>query len=36
MPFVEIPKGVLKNLDHFRSSFFWQGSSDKHKYQLAK
>jgi hypothetical protein len=36
MSFFEIPKGVLKNLDHFRSSFYWQGSSDKHKYRLAK
>ena len=35
MSFLEIPKGVLKNLDHFRSRFFWQGSSDKHKYRLA-
>jgi hypothetical protein len=36
MSFFEIPKGVLKNLDHYRSRFFWQGSSDKHKYRLAK
>ena len=36
MSFFEIPKGVLKNLDHFRSRFFLQGSSDKHKYRLAK
>jgi len=36
MSFFEIPKGVVKNLDHFRSRFFWQGSSDKHKYRLAK
>ena len=36
MSFFEIPKGVLKNLDHFRSRFFWQGSFDKHKYHLAK
>jgi hypothetical protein len=27
MSFFEIPKGVLKNLDHFRSIFFWQGST---------
>jgi len=27
--------GVLKNFDHFRSRFFWQGSSEKHKYRLA-
>ena len=36
MSFFEIPKGVLKNLDQFRSRFFWQGSSDKHKLRLAK
>jgi hypothetical protein len=36
MSFFEIPKGVLKNLDHFQSRFFWQVSSDKHKYRLAK
>ena len=34
MSFFEIPKG--KNLDHYRSRFFWQGSSNKHKYRLAK
>jgi hypothetical protein len=27
MSFFEIPKGVLKNLDHFRSRFFRQGST---------
>ena len=36
MSFFEIPKGVLKNLDKFRSRFLWQGSSDKHKYRLVK
>ena len=36
MSFFEIPKGVLKNLDHFKSTFFWQGSSEKHKFRLAK
>ena len=36
MSFFEIPKGVLKNLDHVRSRFFWQESSDKHKYRLAR
>jgi hypothetical protein len=36
MSFLEVPKGVLKNLDHFRSRFFWQGSAFKHKYRLAK
>jgi hypothetical protein len=36
MSFFKVPKGVLKNLDHFRSKFFWQGSAIKHKYRLAK
>jgi hypothetical protein len=36
MSFFEIPKGVLKNLDHFRSIFFWQGSTKKYKYKLAR
>jgi hypothetical protein len=36
MSFFEIPKGVLKKLDYFRSRFFWQGSSNKHKYRLAR
>jgi hypothetical protein len=36
MSFFEVPKGVLKKLDHFRSRFFWQGSAIKHKYRLTK
>jgi hypothetical protein len=36
MSFFEVPKGVLKNLDHFRSRFFWHGSANKRKYRLAK
>jgi hypothetical protein len=36
MSFFEIPKGVLKNLDHFRSRFFWQGTTNKLKYRLAR
>jgi hypothetical protein len=36
MSFFEIPKGVVKNLDHYRYRFFWQGSSQKHEYRLAK
>jgi hypothetical protein len=36
MSFFEVLKGVLKNLDHFRSRFFWQGFANKHKYRLAK
>jgi len=37
MFFFEIPKGVLKKLNHYRSRFFWQGGLDKKKkYHLAK
>ena len=36
MSFFEIPKGVLKTLYHYRSRFFWQGSSDNHKYRLGR
>ena len=28
MSFFEIPKGVLKKLNHYKSHFFWQGGSD--------
>jgi hypothetical protein len=34
--FFQVPKGVLKRLDYYRSRFFWQGDSDKKKYRLAK
>jgi hypothetical protein len=36
MSIFEIPKGVLKKLDLYRSRFFWQGDTDKKKYRLAK
>jgi hypothetical protein len=36
MSFFEIPKGVLKRLDFYRSRFFWQGNNDKQKYRLVK
>ena len=36
MSFFEIPKGVLKKLDYFRSQFFWQCDEHKRKYHLAK
>ena len=36
MYFFEIPKGVLKKLDYYRSRFFWQCDKDKKKYRLAK
>ncbi|PWZ06410.1 putative ribonuclease H protein, partial [Zea mays] len=29
MSFFDVPKGVMKKLDYFRSRFFWQG--DEHK-----
>ena len=31
LSFFEIPKGVLKKLDYFRSSFFWQSDEYKKK-----
>jgi hypothetical protein len=31
-----LPKGVLQKLDYYWSRFFWQGDTEKHKYQLAK
>jgi hypothetical protein len=34
--FFQLPRGVLKRLDYFRSRFFWQGDSGKRKYRLAK
>jgi len=36
MSFFEIPKGVHKKLDYFRSRFFWQSDDHKRKYRLAK
>jgi hypothetical protein len=36
MSFFEIPKGVRKKLDYFRSRFFWQSDEHKRKYLLAK
>jgi hypothetical protein len=36
MSFFELPKGVLKNLDHFGSRFFRQGFANEHKCRLAR
>jgi hypothetical protein len=36
LSFFELPKGVLKKLDHFRSWFFWQSDEHKKKYRLTK
>ena len=36
MSFFEIPRGVLKKLDYFRSRFFWQSDEHKKKYRLTK
>jgi hypothetical protein len=36
LSFFEVPKGILKWLDYYRSRFFWQGVSEKKKYRLAK
>jgi hypothetical protein len=34
--FFEIPKGILKKLGFYRSTFFWQGDNHKKKYILTK
>jgi hypothetical protein len=36
MSIFEIPKGVIKKLDQYRSRFYWQGDTDKKKYRLTK
>jgi hypothetical protein len=36
LSFFELPKGVLKKLDYFRSWFFWQSDEHKKKYRLTK
>jgi hypothetical protein len=34
LSFLEIPNGVRKRLDIFRSRFFWQSDETKKKYRL--
>jgi hypothetical protein len=36
LSFFEIPKGVKKRLDFYRSRFFWQNDQLKRKYRLTK
>ena len=36
LSFLEIPKGVRKRLDFYRSRFFWQDDENKRKYRLTK
>jgi hypothetical protein len=36
LSFFEIPKGVRKRLDFFRSRFFWQSDGHKKKYRLTR
>src|SRR6266540_1383109 len=36
LSFLEIPKGVCKRLDSYRSRFFWQSDENKRKYPLIK
>lgn len=36
LSFLEIPKGVRKRLDFYRSRFFWQSDEHKRKYRLTK
>ena len=36
LSFFEVPKGVRKRMDLFRSRFFWQSDGHKRKYRLTK
>ena len=36
LSFLEIPKGVRKRLDFYRSRFFWQSDENKRKYRLTE
>ena len=36
MSFFDIPMGVLKRIDYFRSRFYWQGDEQRKKYRLSK
>ena len=36
LSFLEIPKGVCKRIDFYRSRFFWQSDENKRKYRLTK
>jgi hypothetical protein len=36
LSFFEIPKGVRKRLDFYRSRFFWESDQKKKKYRLSK
>ena len=36
LSFFQVPVGVRKRLDFYRSRFFWQGDDLKRKYKLAK
>lgn len=36
LSFLEIPIGVRKRLDYYRSKFFWQSDEQKKKYRLSK
>jgi hypothetical protein len=36
LSFLEIPKGVRKRLDFYRSQFFWQNDQLKKKYRLTR
>jgi hypothetical protein len=36
LSFFEVPKGVLKKLDYYRSRFYWQCAEHRKKYRLTK
>jgi hypothetical protein len=36
LSFFEVPRGVLKRLDYYRSRLFWHSDGHKKKYRLTK
>ncbi|WVZ70176.1 hypothetical protein U9M48_018862 [Paspalum notatum var. saurae] len=36
LSFFEVPRGVLKKMDYYRSRFYWQDDQHKKKYRLAR
>ena len=36
LSFFEVPRGILKRLDYYRSRFFWQSEGHRKKYRPTK
>ena len=36
LSFFEVPRGVLKKIEYYKSRFFWQNDGHKKKYKLVK